>query len=105
MGVPPAMLFMATIAEHSILMADSSSIIEGGVNAIYDNPCGSNVTELSISGVGTSGVYFNDASAGDYALSAVSNALGAALASNNLAFSDEGISGLNAYRSNDGFIW
>ena len=76
------------------LMADSSSIIEGGVNAIYDNPCGSNVTELSISGVGTSGVYFNDASAGDYALSAVSNALGAALASNNLAFSDEGISGL-----------
>lgn len=73
------------------LMADASSVIEGGVNAIYDNPCGSNETKLSISGVLTSGVYFTDESAGDYTLASVSALLGQGSTSNSLNFSSEGI--------------
>ncbi len=76
------------------LMADASSVIEGGANAVYDNPCGSNETKLNISGVLTSGVYFTDEASGDYSLAPVSSLLGQGSASNSMNFSSEGITAL-----------
>ena len=76
------------------LLADESSVIEGGATSIYDYPCGSNETVTSLTGIVTTGVYFADPTGGDYSLKSVNTILGAGLSTNNLSLSSSSITGM-----------
>lgn len=75
--------FYATNCGTKYLMADASSVIEGGASSIHEDNCGGQLVK-SLTGIRSNVPFFNDPENGDYSLKNFSSLIGAGLSSNSL---------------------